>query len=227
IMADHDQGDEHAEHDEHDEQTTSAESRRTVVAGRRGFLATVGVATVGLTALTAGQSVGLLQSTNLFGPRTRRDSPQELPINRTAVGAAVESAATDPAWRLHLAGATSLAMSRADLLGLPQTAVTLPIACVEGWSVSARWVGVRVRDLMATVDAPAGAHLRFTSLEPRGVYRVTEMGPEFAQHAATLVALQLNGQTLNLDHGYPARLVAPARPGVLQTKWLSRIDVIG
>jgi DMSO/TMAO reductase YedYZ molybdopterin-dependent catalytic subunit len=88
-------------------------------------------------------------------------------------------------------------------------------------------VGVRVRDLMAAVDAPTGARLRFTSLEPNGVYRVSEMGPEFAQHPTTLVALQLNGQTLDLDHGYPARLIAPGRPGVLQTKWLTRIEVAG
>jgi DMSO/TMAO reductase YedYZ molybdopterin-dependent catalytic subunit len=224
-MADH-PDDERAERAE---QGTSSDTarRRTVVAGRRGFLATVGVATVALTGLTAGQSVGLLHTTNLFGPRAQSGSPQQLPINRTAAAAAVESAATDPAWRLHLAGATSRELSRAELLNLPQTAVALPIACVEGWSVGAHWVGVRVRDLMAVVGAPVGARLRFTSLEPRGVYRVTEMGPEFAQHETTLVALQLNGQTLDLDHGYPARLIAPARPGVLQTKWLSGVEVVG
>ena len=42
----------------------------------------------------------------------------------------------------------------------------------------------------------------------------------------TLIALKLNGQTLDLDHGYPCRLIAPTRPGVLQTKWLSRIEVV-
>ncbi len=211
---------------ERDDRATSGEPNRRTVASRRGFLATVGVATVGLTGLTAGQSVGLLHTTNLFAPRAQRGNPQRLPVNRTAAGAAVEAAATDPAWRLHLAGPTSVALSRDELSSLPQTAVTLPVACVEGWSVGAHWVGVRVRDLMATVGAPAGAHLRFTSLEPQGVYRVTEMGPEFSRHATTLVALQLNGQTLDLDHGYPARLIAPDRPGVLQTKWLSRIEVV-
>ena len=40
----------------------------------------------------------------------------------------------------------------------------------------------------------------------------------------TLVALQLNGSPLDIDHGYPARLIAPNRPGVLQTKWLIRIE---
>jgi DMSO/TMAO reductase YedYZ molybdopterin-dependent catalytic subunit len=36
--------------------------------------------------------------------------------------------------------------------------------------------------------------------------------------------LTLRGQPLHLDHGFPARLIAPNRPGVLQTKWLTRIE---
>ena len=38
--------------------------------------------------------------------------------------------------------------------------------------------------------------------------------------------MRINGETLSLDHGYPARLISPARAGVLQTKWLSRIEVV-
>ena len=34
------------------------------------------------------------------------------------------------------------------------------------------------------------------------------------------LALALHGEPLDLDHGYPARLIAPNRPGVLQTKWV-------
>ena len=37
--------------------------------------------------------------------------------------------------------------------------------------------------------------------------------------------LTLHGEPLNRDHGEPARLIAPNRPGVLQTKWLSRLEV--
>ena len=47
-----------------------------------------------------------------------------------------------------------------------------------------------------------------------------------ARDAKTLIALKLNGETLDLDHGYPCRLIAPTRPGVLQTKWLTRIEVV-
>ena len=201
-------------------------AQREVTTSRRRFVATVGVAAAGLTAVTAGQSVGLLDGFNLFGPRTRRDSPQQVPINRTAAAAAVEPAASDPAWALRLTGASTRALSRQDLLDLPQTTVRLPIACVEGWSVQAQWTGVRVRDLMGLVGVSAGATVRLTSLEPQGVYRSTDLGSEFVAAPTTLVALALNGETLSLDHSYPARLIAPNRPGVLQTKWLSTIEVL-
>jgi DMSO/TMAO reductase YedYZ molybdopterin-dependent catalytic subunit len=31
---------------------------------------------------------------------------------------------------------------------------------------------------------------------------------------------------LALDHGYPCRLIAPNRPGVMQTKWLASLTVV-
>ena len=83
-----------------------------------------------------------------------------------------------------------------------------------------------MRDLLALVGAPAASTILVTSLQPRGAYRMTTMGPEFAEDPSTLVALSLNGRTLDLDHGYPARVIAPGRPGVLQTKWLSSIEVM-
>ena len=68
--------------------------------------------------------------------------------------------------------------------------------------------------------------VRMISLEPPGPYSRTVVPARHARDAKTLIALKLNGQTLDLDHGYPCRLIAPTRPGVLQTKWLSRIEVV-
>jgi DMSO/TMAO reductase YedYZ molybdopterin-dependent catalytic subunit len=109
---------------------------------------------------------------------------------------------------------------------MTQHQVDLPIACVEGWSQMASWRGVRLRDLLDAVGAHPDEDLRLTSLEKKGGFRVTEMGHEFVQDDLTLVALELNGGSLDLDHGFPARMIAPGRPGVLQTKWLSKLEVI-
>lgn len=196
--------------------------------GRRAFLGTVAVATVAVSGLTVGQSLPGLQGVNMFGPRDGK-GPQGLPVNKTAASARVEQTATDPGWRLTVSSpGQSRSWSRADLLALPQTEVSLPIACVEGWSVGAHWSGVRMADLLEAIGADPGHGVRVTSLQPpQDAYTIVDMGPEFAWHRSTLVALGLNGQTLDLDHGFPARIIAPNRPGVLQTKWVGTIEVRG
>jgi len=40
-----------------------------------------------------------------------------------------------------------------------------------------------------------------------------------------MLAVALNGAPLHIDHGFPARLIGPNRPGVQQTKWVSRVVV--
>ena len=42
-----------------------------------------------------------------------------------------------------------------------------------------------------------------------------------------LLALQVNGADLSLDHGYPARIIVPALPGVHNTKWVALDRVRG
>jgi len=194
---------------------------------RRAFLLGIGASVAALVTLTAGQSFGLFAPTNLFAPRIKGSGPQSVPVNHTARQAHVIDAAQDPEWALAITnGSRSRMLSRAELAALPQTAAVLPIACVEGWSTSAHWRGIRVRELMAMVDAPHDAQVRVTSLQPHGNYRVMTMGAEFVDDPTTLVALELNGAPLDLDHGFPARIIAPGRPGVLQTKWLRSIEVI-
>ncbi|MEP6478388.1 MAG: molybdopterin-dependent oxidoreductase [Rhodoglobus sp.] len=199
-----------------------------VATSRRGFLVTIAAAAAALVVFTAGQSFRLFDATNLFAPRKNGTGPQSLPVNRTAKAADVIDAAMSPNWTLTVSnGDTSRSFSYAQLAAMPQYEAVLPIACVEGWSQYALWRGLRVKELMAMVDAPAGADIRVRSLQTNSMYGVTTMGPEFVADDLTLVALQLNGEVLDIDHGYPARIIAPARPGVLQTKWLSALEVIG
>lgn len=195
-------------------------------ASRRGFFATVAVAVATVIGLTAGQSYRVLDGANLFGPRKIGAGPQSLPINRTARAAKVTELAMAPDWMLTVtSGDTIQTFSRADLEAMPQVDVDLPIACVEGWSQMASWRGVRVRDLVAAVGGSSSASVTATSLEKKSPYSVSTMGPEWASDDLTLVALKLNGSVLDIDHGFPARIIAPARPGVLQTKWLTSIEV--
>jgi DMSO/TMAO reductase YedYZ molybdopterin-dependent catalytic subunit len=65
------------------------------------------------------------------------------------------------------------------------------------------------------------------SIEPQSqLYSSSVIDPQHAVDPDTLLALELNGEVLDLDHGFPVRLIAPDRPGVLQTKWLRHVVVL-
>jgi len=194
---------------------------------RRGFFATIAVASAAVVGLTVGQSARAFDFANIFAPRKVGIGPNALPVNRTAAAAKVIDDAMSPDWKLTVtAGSVTKTFSRPDLEALRQYEVSLPIACVEGWSQLASWKGPRLKDLMDLVGAHPASYVRATSLEKGSSYAMTTMEPEFARDELTLIALHVDGARLDIDHGYPARLIAPARPGVLQTKWLTSIEAI-
>jgi hypothetical protein len=192
---------------------------------RRAFLAGVAAASGVLVVATAGGTVPALSPVSVLAQRRPGQGPQGLPVNKTAAAAQVVDAALDPAYRLAIIGPAGerVALSLAELRALPQHRASLPIACVEGWSTSARWGGVRVQDLLALVGAADAPAVVVESLQRSGRFRSSELRGAQIRDADTLLALELDGAPLHLDHGFPARLIAPGQPGVLQTKWVARL----
>jgi DMSO/TMAO reductase YedYZ molybdopterin-dependent catalytic subunit len=194
---------------------------------RRSLLTAAGAAVAAVTLATVGQTVRPLSRVSVLAPRRPDIGPQRVPVNKSAVSAGVVELARDPAYRLAVAGpAGRVRLTLAELAAFPQHTVSLPITCVEGWSAAASWTGVRLRDLVAHVGGdPDRGRVQARSLQPSGRYRLSTVEPPHLGDPLTLVALQLNGETLHIDHGYPCRLIAPSRPGVLQTKWLAALTI--
>jgi DMSO/TMAO reductase YedYZ molybdopterin-dependent catalytic subunit len=191
--------------------------------GRLDFLLVTGLAAGAAVLATAGGAVPWLRRVSVLA-WTSGIGPQGLPVNRTAAAAEV---AVDPDWRLEIVwpgGSRLLGLD--ELHAMPQRTANLPISCVEGWSASAGWTGVSLPVLLAAVGAPAGRAVRVESSERNGLYRASELPPGHARDELTLLALVVNGEPLSLDHGFPARIIAPSRPGVLQTKWVRRLEVL-
>ena len=90
-------------------------------------------------------------------------------------------------------------------------------------SASAIWTGVRLGDLLEAAGLPRGTEVTVESLQTGGLYRVSTVAAPHARSPRTLLALRLDGEPLAPDHGYPVRLIAPNRPGVMQTKWVTRV----
>ncbi|SHH61104.1 Oxidoreductase molybdopterin binding domain-containing protein [Jatrophihabitans endophyticus] len=196
---------------------------------RRGALLATG-AGVGVVAVaSAGQTLTPLDAAGLLAVRRKSDAPQlDLPVNRTAKQARVLQLAADPAWRLTVVGGgrtATLTLAQVEAMVTDGgTDASYPIACVEGWSAGADWRGLRLADVVRLVGGDADSRVRVVSLEPRGSYKVSYVdGPQLDD---ALLATHLNGARLTLDHGYPLRLIAPNRAGVLNTKWLHRVEVL-
>ncbi len=194
---------------------------------RRGLLWAAGAAVGAVTLTTAGQSFGPLKDLAALAPRVPDVGPQGIPVNRTAGGAGVLDTARDPGWRLSIEGdvPTPMSLTLADLRAMPQHEADLRITCVEGWSADARWTGVRINDLLERAGASQGAEVVVKSMQTKGSYRTSELNTIVARHEHTMLALDINGEPLHLDHGFPCRLIAPNRPGVMQTKWVTTLEV--
>jgi DMSO/TMAO reductase YedYZ molybdopterin-dependent catalytic subunit len=82
---------------------------------------------------------------------------------------------------------------------------------------------VRLRDLAALCGAAAASSVRVESLQGKGVFAGTVLSRDQIANEQSLLALSVNGADLSLDHGFPARVIVPANPGVHNTKWVNRL----
>ncbi|MEB3980523.1 molybdopterin-dependent oxidoreductase [Mycobacterium sp. 663a-19] len=189
---------------------------------RRGALALVGSGVALLAVLTAGQTLGgRTRGAALLLPRGRGD----FPVNKTAVAAGIGPESIGASWVLTLRGGPSeVVLDRATLTGMPQTSARLPIACVEGWSTVQTWSGVRLSELARIAGVPAPRSARVTSLQRGGAFGAATLQANQIRDPDALLALRVNGADLSPDHGYPARIIVPALPGVHNTKWVASIE---
>ena len=103
---------------------------------------------------------------------------------------------------------------------------TCPSPASKGWSTTQRWTGVRLADLaeLAGVPHPAKAHVQ--SLEGGGGFSEAWLQQNQVLDPDALLALCVNGVDLSPDHGFPARVIVPALPGVHCTKWVRSIEFV-
>ncbi|MCX4455558.1 molybdopterin-dependent oxidoreductase [Streptomyces sp. NBC_01728] len=199
---------------------------------RRGVLGFVGGGSLVLLATTAGRSFDApLRETAVLAPHGGSEpgsGPGGFQINKTAAAVGIDMRETsEEAWRLVVEGrGRTVRLSRDELLKLPLRSAALPIACVEGWSTSDQWWrGVPLRDLARLVGYEEGAapDVLVESLQRHGAFRHAALRYNQVRDPRSLLALFVNGEDLTPDHGYPARIIVPAAPGVLNTKWVARM----
>ncbi|MFI5828958.1 molybdopterin-dependent oxidoreductase [Streptomyces sp. NPDC051578] len=197
---------------------------------RRGAVGMVGLGSLALFAVTAGQSVGgWTRRSALLAPHGRDpgSGPNGFQINKTAASVGIRPGDIGPAWRLTVRGPGrhQVVLTRDELLAMEQNEAALPIACVEGWSTPDQlWSGVRLTALAALVtpgtDAP---QVLVESVQRAGPFNAVALRDNQVRDHRSLLALRVNGAVLSPDHGYPARVIVPGAPGVNNTKWVTRL----
>ena len=128
-----------------------------------------------------------------------------------------------------------LLLTMEDVRNLPHIEMVTEFKCVEGWSEVVYWGGARMKDFLAAFPPKTRSGRPFdanTPLEdlpeyvgfetPDGEYYVG-VESEVAMHPQTLLAYELNGAPLSMDHGAPLRLVTPLKYGIKQLKQIGRI----
>jgi len=134
-------------------------------------------------------------------------------------------------WSFEIKGMVDRPMkfTYADLLALPQAERTVTLCCVSnevGGDLigNAVFRGVMLRDLLDMAGVRSTAEQVYsTSLD--GWTSGFPVEVAFDGRDA-MVAIGMNGETLPLEHGYPARLVVPGLYGyVSATKWLAEIKL--
>jgi Oxidoreductase molybdopterin binding domain len=209
--------------------TTAPASPGEPTLSRRGLLVTVGAGSLGLGVMTAAQQIGgPLRPLGLLAPHGRSlgSGPNEFQVNKTAAAVGVTRDQVGRDWRLRVRGAQAVSLSREELLAMDQHTYSLPIACVEGWSTTQSWTGVRLRDLLARAGSPDPSAVLVESLQAGGAFSKAALAAEQVADPRSLLALRVNGADLSLDHGYPARVIVPAAPGVHCTKWVAAISAV-
>jgi DMSO/TMAO reductase YedYZ molybdopterin-dependent catalytic subunit len=129
------------------------------------------------------------------------------------------------AWCLDLApfGGPARTLTIADIRSLPRYDETIDFKCVEGWSTVTQFAGARLSDFTAKF-APGSEKAAYVGMRtPSKDYYVGVDMPS-ALHPQTLLAYEMNGQSLADRHGAPLRLVMPVKYGIKNIKRIGRIE---
>jgi sulfite oxidase len=135
------------------------------------------------------------------------------------------------AWTCSIDGLvdTPLTLRYADLLAMPQVERVITLCCVSNevggpYIGTATWRGVLLADVFDRVGVQAGAQQVFSTSTDGWTSGFPVEAVRDGRDA--MIAIGMNGDTLPLERGYPARLVVPGLYGyVSATKWLSHIEL--
>ncbi|HTT98650.1 MAG TPA: molybdopterin-dependent oxidoreductase [Rhizomicrobium sp.] len=139
-------------------------------------------------------------------------------------------------WRIPVEGLVEnkLSLSIADIRAMASRTQITRHDCVEGWSCIGEWKGAPLAHILAMAKPkPEARYVMFFCADPMGgnvsagvPYYYESLDLLEATHPQTLLAYELNGQTLPVEHGAPIRVRAERQLGYKMAKYVQRIELV-
>lgn len=109
-----------------------------------------------------------------------------------------------------------------EITSLPQTSKVVELNCVEGWSFTAKWTGVKIAEIFEETNAMENATtVIFYSADGYS----TSLDKGYLLENDIILAYKLNDVTLPPERGFPLQLVAEDKYGYKWAKWIIRIEL--
>ncbi len=137
-------------------------------------------------------------------------------------------------WRLEIGGLVErpVSLSLADIRALPSRTQITRHDCVEGWSCIGKWTGTPLGPILQQAGIkPEAQYVAFFCYDAvdsdspdEKYYETIDFNDAF--HPQTILAYEMNDETLGIPHGAPLRLRAERRLGYKMAKYIKRIELI-
>ncbi|MGI8677781.1 MAG: molybdopterin-dependent oxidoreductase [Jatrophihabitans sp.] len=140
-------------------------------------------------------------------------------------------------YRLDVGGLVDnpASLSLADLRGLGTSTQITKHQCIQGWSAVAEWGGVPLTRVLELVRPTAQArHIVFYAYDDKGLtegegrygYYYGSIPIHLARDPQTILALDMNGAALPVEHGAPVRIRIETQLGFKMVKWIKAVEFV-
>ncbi|MCC6179085.1 MAG: molybdopterin-dependent oxidoreductase [Chloroflexi bacterium] len=141
-------------------------------------------------------------------------------------------------WALEVTGLVEepLRLTLPELRAMERQTQITKHNCIQGWSMVAEWSGIPVRALLERCrPLPAARYLVLHAFDEKPKSEPHPAGPgtfygtidfRLACERQTILAYDLNGAPLPIEHGAPLRLRVESQLGFKMVKWVRSIELV-
>jgi DMSO/TMAO reductase YedYZ molybdopterin-dependent catalytic subunit/thiosulfate reductase cytochrome b subunit len=133
-------------------------------------------------------------------------------------------------WRLKVYGLVEkpLELSLSDLQAMRKQEQVTEHHCIQGWTAMGAWGGVPMEQIIKIcMPLSTARYVVFRSYQFTDgyeFYEVLDLGT--VRHPQSILAYEMNGSPLSVEHGAPLRLRCETQLGYKMVKWIKSIEFV-